>query len=90
MEPVPYARRSCLYLGERMRLLTCGVFVILGSLAVTGGTVSLAQVKTEVPPAVAGAKLATVERIRIRGASLEGNLEGNAVEREALVASRKV
>jgi enterochelin esterase-like enzyme len=44
-----------------------------------------AQVKTEEPPVVAWAKPVTVERIRIPGPSLEGNLEGNAVEREALV-----
>ena len=46
---------------------------------------SSAQVKTEVPPVVAGAKPATVERIKIHGRALEGNLEGNAVDREALV-----
>src|SRR5690606_30501746 len=44
-----------------------------------------AQVETEPPPAVPGAQPVTVERIRIRGAALEGNLEGNAVEREVLV-----
>jgi len=47
--------------------------------------VNVAQVKTDLPPAVAGAKPATVERIKIRGASLDGNLEGNAVDRDALV-----
>jgi S-formylglutathione hydrolase FrmB len=45
----------------------------------------LAQVKTEVPPPVAGAKPATVERIKIHGAALEGNLEGDAVDRDAIV-----
>jgi S-formylglutathione hydrolase FrmB len=34
---------------------------------------------------VSGAKSVTVERIKIHGASLEGNLEGNAVDRDALV-----
>ena len=43
------------------------------------------QVGTNQPPPVAGAKPVTVERIKIRGASLDGNLEGNAVERDALV-----
>src|SRR6185503_11882374 len=33
----------------------------------------------------AGAKPAAVEHIKIHGAALEGNLEGNAVDREALV-----
>ena len=44
-----------------------------------------AQVKTEVPPVEPGAKAVTVEHIRIHGASLEGNLEGDAVERDVLV-----
>ena len=41
-----------------------------------------AQVQTEVPPVVAGAKPVTVEHIKIHGASLEGNLEGDAVDRD--------
>ena len=44
-----------------------------------------AQVKTEVPSVVAGAKPATVEHIKIHGAALEGNLEGDAVDRDAIV-----
>src|SRR3954454_16242832 len=44
-----------------------------------------AQVKTEVPPPVAGAKPVAVERIKIHGASLEGNLEGDAVDRDVIV-----
>jgi enterochelin esterase-like enzyme len=44
-----------------------------------------AQVQTEVPPVVPGAKPVVVERISIPGPSLRGNLEGNAVDRDALV-----
>jgi enterochelin esterase-like enzyme len=44
-----------------------------------------AQVETEVPPVVPGAKLVTVERVKIHGTALEGNLEGNAVDRETIV-----
>ena len=44
-----------------------------------------AQVQTDVPPPVAGAKPVAVEHITIHGASLEGNLEGDAVDREAFV-----
>jgi enterochelin esterase-like enzyme len=44
-----------------------------------------AQVQTEVPPVVPGAKPVAVERVKIHGKALEGNLEGNAVEREAIV-----
>jgi len=46
---------------------------------------ALAQVKTEVPPVVPGAKPAKVERIKIHGTALEGNLEGDAVDREVIV-----
>lgn len=46
---------------------------------------SLAQVKTEVPPVVPGAKPAKVERLKIHGTALEGNLEGNNADREVIV-----
>ncbi len=49
-------------------------------------TVSMrAQVKTEVPPVVSGAKPVTVEHIKIHGTALEGNLEGDAVDRDVFV-----
>ncbi len=48
-------------------------------------TLVFAQVKTEVPPVVPGAKPVTVERIKVHGASLEGNLEGDAVDRDVIV-----
>jgi enterochelin esterase-like enzyme len=44
-----------------------------------------AQVQTEVPPAVTGAKPVAVERIKIHGTALEGNLEADAVDRDVLV-----
>jgi len=44
-----------------------------------------AQVQTEVPPAVSGARPVTVERIKIHGTALEGNLEGDAVDRDVIV-----
>lgn len=45
----------------------------------------VAQVETEVPPVVPGAKPVGVEHVRIHGAALEGNLEGDAVDRDAVV-----
>ena len=45
----------------------------------------MAQVKTNVPDVVAGARPAIVERITIHGTALEGNLEGDAVDRDAIV-----
>ena len=44
-----------------------------------------AQVQTIVPPVVAGAKPDTVETIKIHGTALEGNLEGDAVDRDVIV-----
>jgi enterochelin esterase-like enzyme len=53
-------------------------------LAMTAGQ-AFAQVGTNRPDPVPGARPATVERIKIHGKALEGNLEGNAVDRDALV-----
>ncbi len=44
-----------------------------------------AQVQTEVPAPVPGAKAVEVERIKVHGVSLEGNLEGNDVDRTVVV-----
>ena len=52
----------------------------------TGLTPQLfAQVQTEVPAVVPNAKPVTVERIKIHGPALQGNLEKNAVERDVFV-----
>src|ERR1700733_16316095 len=44
-----------------------------------------AQVQTVVPPVVPGAKPVTVEHIKIHGTAPEGNLEGDAVDRDVIV-----
>jgi enterochelin esterase-like enzyme len=44
-----------------------------------------AQMQTEAPPVVPGAKPVKVESIKIHAAAVEGNLEGNAVERDVVV-----
>ena len=43
------------------------------------------QVQTIVPPVVPGAKPVTVEHIKVHGVALEGNLEGDAVDRDVIV-----
>ena len=53
--------------------------------AVAASVAVVAQVKTNVPAPVAGARPAIVERIKIHGKALEGNLEGNVVDRDAIV-----
>jgi pimeloyl-ACP methyl ester carboxylesterase len=54
-------------------------------LAISAVRLGLAQVKTEVPPVVPGAKPITAEHIKIPGEALSGNLQGNAVDRDAVV-----
>lgn len=44
-----------------------------------------AQVQTIVPPVIPTAKPVIVEHIKIHGTSLEGNLEGDAVDRDVIV-----
>jgi enterochelin esterase-like enzyme len=44
-----------------------------------------AQVRTEIPPVVESARPVSVDRIEVHGASLAGNLEGNAEDRAVIV-----
>src|SRR6476620_2556453 len=62
-------------------LFRLALFLII----VAAGPQLTAQVQTDVPAAVPGAKPVTVERIKVHGKALEGNLERNAVERDVLV-----
>ncbi len=63
-----------------------GVATVAAAVAATGALLTAsAQVKTNVPDPVRGARPAIVERIKIHGKALEGNLEGNAVDRDAIV-----
>src|SRR5664279_5909350 len=52
---------------------------------ITSGSWLGAQVQTNIPSVVTGAKPVAVEHIKIHGTSLEGNLEGDAVDRDVLV-----
>jgi hypothetical protein len=58
--------------------------IMLGS-ALAWGPSLAAQVQTEVPPVVPGAKAVTVEQIKVHGKALEGNLEGDAADRDVFV-----
>jgi S-formylglutathione hydrolase FrmB len=66
-----------------MRALRAVVLTLGGVIALWGPVIG--QVSTNVPEVVPGARSVTVERIKIHGKALEGNLEGNAVDREAIV-----
>lgn len=46
---------------------------------------AIAQVNTNPPPAVPGAKPVTIEHIKVHAPSIEGNLEGEAADRDVLV-----
>jgi enterochelin esterase-like enzyme len=59
-------------------------FLLLSAAFALGPQVA-AQVQTDVPAVVSGAKSVSVEHIKIHGKSLEGNLEGDAVDRDVLV-----
>jgi len=59
--------------------------VMAMALAAAMGTRVAAQVQTEVPPVIPEAKPVTVEHIKVHGTALEGNLEGDAVDRDVLV-----
>ena len=60
--------------------------LLAGLMAIGGLSASaFAQMQTEVPPVVAGARSVSLERIKVHGLSLEGNLEGNAADRDVMV-----
>src|SRR5689334_11319994 len=62
------------------------VWILGATVGATAASVALvAQVKTNVPDVVPGARPAIVERIKIHGTALEGNLEGDSVDRDAFV-----
>ena len=60
--------------------IACAIALVMAS-----GSWVAAQVGTNVPEVVAGAKPVAVERIKIHGTALEGNLEGDAVDRDVIV-----
>ena len=66
-----------------MKRSFCVPVVLPLALAIT--TQLAGQVQTEVPAVVPNAKPVTVEHIKIHGKSLEGNLEGDAVDRDVYV-----
>ena len=61
------------------------VFVMTLLSSTVFSTVLMAQVQTEVPPVEPNAKPVAMEHIKIHGTALEGNLEGDAVERDVFV-----
>lgn len=64
-----------------MRLWVAGAIL----LASAGVGAASAQVQTQVPPVVAGARPVTVERIKVHSPAIEGNLEGERADRDVIV-----
>lgn len=67
------------------KLKYLGVITALIFSLSAGAGLALSQVQTQVPPEVAGAKPVAVEHIKVHAASLEGNLEGESVDRDVIV-----
>src|SRR5690349_20915399 len=57
----------------------------LAALAAVAVPPAFAQVKTELPAPVPGAKPVTVEHIKVHSAAIAGNLEGESADREVIV-----
>jgi enterochelin esterase-like enzyme len=61
------------------------IYGVTLSIIVGSGSWIAAQVQTQVPPIVPDAKPVTLEHIKVHGTALEGNLEGDAVDRDVIV-----
>jgi S-formylglutathione hydrolase FrmB len=59
--------------------------LVLSMVLALAGLRVCAQVQTPAPPVIPGAKPVSVERIEVHGTALEGNLEGEAIDRDVVV-----
>jgi enterochelin esterase-like enzyme len=66
-------------------LLRPSVMAILCAFAACYAVAAQAQVKTDVPPVVEGAKRVAIERVKVHSPAIEGNLEGNPADRDVIV-----
>ncbi|WP_416465456.1 alpha/beta hydrolase [Sphingomonas sp. VDB2] len=64
---------------------TMRVTAVLTAIFAAGTMPVSAQMATDGPVAVAGAKAVTIERIKVHAPTIEGNLEGEATDRDVLV-----
>jgi enterochelin esterase-like enzyme len=65
------------------RLKTTDVLALVCATVIAGPVA--AQVQTEVPPVVAGAKPVQVQHLKVHSAGVQGNLEGESADREVIV-----
>ncbi len=72
--------------GNRARgLWSCARLAVIVALGMAVPMGAGAQVTTNAPPPVAGAKPLTIERIKVHSAAIEGNLEGESADRDVIV-----
>lgn len=71
--------------GERGTAILRIAAILAFIFTTAAGHPGFGQVKTDVPPVVPGAEPAFVEHIKIHGQALDGNLEGEAVDRDVIV-----
>ena len=64
-----------------MRRVLAAAAVVCGLMVGVAG----AQVQTQVPPVIAGAKPVAVEHIKVHSQAIEGNLEGESADRDVFV-----
>ena len=69
----------------RLRAFAARAALLTSCLLAAGIGVSRAQMKTEAPPAVAGAQPVIVQHIRIHSPAIAGNLEGEPADRDVIV-----
>ena len=67
-------------MGLRLSLVFSAFFVFAAA-----APAGFAQVQTEVPPVIPGAKPVIVEHIKVHSAAIEGNLEGEPADRDVIV-----
>jgi enterochelin esterase-like enzyme len=67
-------------MGLKLSLVFSALFVVAAA-----APAGFAQVQTEVPPVIPGAKPVTVEHIKVHSAAIEGNLEGESADRDVIV-----
>nr|WP_237243624.1 hypothetical protein [Sphingomonas sp. LK11] len=60
-------------------------WLLAASVALVPITAAPAQMATQQPAVVPGAKPVTIERIKVHSAAIEGNLEGNSADRDVIV-----
>ena len=73
----------------RRKAVIFGLAAILSlfayAIAIAPAAQAVGQVQTNIPAVVPGAKPAMAEHIKIYGVALEGNLEGDTVDRDVIV-----